>query len=123
MAVCRQGAIGVNKIDLVSSFLTKTFSERLAEYAYAAQKDKPNLYINFACNITRGCDCEGHAMKIIMPDVGIFAGTDPIALDQACLDVIERAMGRKYFRRGRHALSYGSALGLGSMAYELVNVV
>jgi len=121
MAVCRQGAIGANMFNLVTSALTKTFSERLAEYAYAAQKDKPNLYVNFACNITRGCDCEGHAMKIILPDMGIFAGTDPIAVDQACLDTIESTMGRKYFKRGRHALSYGSALGLGSMTYELVN--
>ena len=46
--------------------------------------------------------------------------TDPIALDQACLDTIENTMGRKYFKRGRHALSYGETLGLGSMTYELV---
>jgi hypothetical protein len=120
MAVCQQGAIGANMFQLATAFLTKTFSERMAEYAYAAQKDKPNLYVNFAYNITRGCDCEGHAMKIILPDMGIFAGTDPIALDQACLDTIENTMGRKYFKRGRHALSYGETLGLGSMTYELV---
>lgn len=120
MAVCQQGAIGANMFQLATAFLTKTFVERMAEYAYAAQKDKPNLYVNFAYNITRGCDCEGHAMKIILPDMGIFAGTDPIALDQACLDTIENTMGRKYFRRGRHALSYGETLGLGSMTYELV---
>jgi len=122
MAVCQKGAIGANMLNLATSFLTKTFSERLAEYAYAAQKDKPNIYVNFACNITRGCDCEGHAMKIILPDMGIFVGTDPIAMDQACLDTIEHTMGRKYFRRGRHTLSYGASLGLGSMTYELVDV-
>lgn len=122
MAVCRQGAIGTNMFQLATAFLTKTFGERLAEYAYAAQKDKPNVYVNFACNITRGCDCEGHAMKIILPDIGIFAGTDPIAVDQACLDTIESTMGRKYFKRGRHALSYGASLGLGSMTYELENI-
>ena len=122
MAVCPQGAIGTNMLQLASAFITRTFSERMAEYAYAAQKDKLNIYMNFACNITRGCDCEGHAMKIILPDMGIFAGTDPIAVDQACLDTIESTMGRKYFRRGRHTLSYGETLGLGSRTYELVPV-
>ena len=122
MAVCPKGAIGANMMALASAFITKTFNERLAEYAYAAQKDKPNVYLNFACNITRGCDCEGRAMKIILPDIGIFAGTDPIAMDQACLDTVERLTGRKYFKRGRHTLSYGASLGLGSMSYELMDV-
>ena len=61
-------------------------------------------------------------MKIILPDIGIFAGTDPIDMDQACLDTIERTTGGKYFKRGRHTLSYGASLGLGSMTYELVDL-
>ncbi len=118
MAACNHGAISNGWL----ASLTKSFNERLAEYAYAASIGKRNIYISFAFNITRQCDCEGHPMKIIAKDVGVFASTDPVAIDQACLDVLNKNEGRKVFRRGRRTLEYAQSIGLGSRKYELIEI-
>lgn len=102
--------------------LTRSFHERLAEYALAATVDKHHLYLNFALNITQHCDCEGHAMKPVAADLGVLASIDPVAIDQACLDLIDRAEGRKVFKKGRHTLEYAEKIGLGSRKYELVEL-
>lgn len=118
MATCTYGAISNSWL----ASLTKSFNERLAEYAYAAAKDKSHIYITFAFNITKNCDCEGHPMKIIAKDLGVFASTDPVAIDQACLDVLDRNEGKCVFRRGRATLEYAEKIGLGSRRYELVEL-
>ena len=62
------------------------------------------------------------------PDLGILAATDPVALDQACLDLVIRAAGRDVFREahperdGLKQLLYAEALGLGTREYELIAV-
>jgi uncharacterized Fe-S center protein len=53
------------------------------------------------------------------PDLGILACTDPIAIDQACLDLLDARPGRRVYRRGRQALAYGEKLGMGSRTYTL----
>ncbi len=58
---CTYGAISFSWL----SSLTKLFYERLAEYALGAAKDKDNIYITFAFNITKNCDCEGHAIELV----------------------------------------------------------
>lgn len=118
MAICPHSAISNSWL----GSLSKYFNERLAEYAYAASKDKNNIYITFAFNITRQCDCEGHSMKPVAKDLGVFASTDPIAIDQACLDMLDKVNGRKVFGRGRHTLEYGEKIGLGSREYQLVEL-
>ena len=118
MAVCPYGAISNSWFASIS----KSFKERLAEYAYAAAKDKNNIYITFAFNITRNCDCEGHNMKPIVDDVGVFASIDPVAIDKACLDVIDKNNGKTVFKRGRYTLDYAEKIGLGCIEYELVEV-
>jgi len=95
------------------------FIERLTEYAYAAQKGKRCLYLSFALNLTWGCDCQGQTMRAVAPDLGILACTDPIAIDQACLDLLDARPGRRVYRRGRQALAYGEKLGMGSRTYTL----
>ena len=116
LAICPFGAISLNP--LRASFST-TFYEKLAEYALAAHKDKSNIYLSFALNITKNCDCNGRVMKPITADLGILASTDPVALDQACLDLLDQRSGKKVFGRGRRALEYGQHIGLGSRAYQL----
>ncbi|MDR3595328.1 DUF362 domain-containing protein [Clostridium sp.] len=118
MAICPHGAISNSWIASIS----KSFNERLSEYAYAAAKDKNNIYITYAFNITRNCDCEGHSMKPIVNDVGVFASTDPVAIDKACLDVLDRNNGKTVFRRGRYTLDYAEKIGLGSKQYNFVEV-
>lgn len=118
MAVCPYGAISNSWIGSIS----KSFKERLAEYAYAAAKDKNHIYITFAFNITRNCDCEGHNMKPIVDDVGVFASMDPVAIDRACLDIIDKNNGKTVFKRGRYTLDYAEKIGLGSNQYELIEI-
>ena len=118
IAVCPYKAV---RVRWTSINLFKTFGERLAEYAYAAQHGKRNIYMSFAFNITRNCDCMGRKLKVILPDLGVFASTDPVAIDQACLDLIDERAGKKKFG-GRHTLEYAEKIGLGSRKYELVRL-
>ena len=118
IAVCPFGAIVVN---FLASF-SKSFTEKLVEYAYALNQGKKNIFLNFAFNITRFCDCEGRPMKPIAGDLGVFASTDPVAIDKACLDELHKKEGRKVFRRGYHTLDYSQDIGLGSKEYELVKM-
>lgn len=94
-----------------------TFREKIVEYAYAAQKDKKNIYLNFAMNITNGCDCEPRKMKPAVKDLGIFASTDPVAIDRACYDLVKEN-GKKF--KGFDQFSYAEKIGLGSQNYELI---
>ncbi|MFA9397295.1 MAG: DUF362 domain-containing protein [Clostridiaceae bacterium] len=118
MTACPFGAISNSWIASIS----KSFNERLSEYAYAAAKGKKNIYVTYAFNITRNCDCDGHNMKPIVKDVGVFASMDPVAIDKACLDVIDKNNGKTIFRRGRYTLDYAEKIGLGSKNYEFVEI-
>lgn len=118
MTTCNFGAVSNSWL----ASLSKSFNERLAEYAYGAAKDKNNMYITFAFNITKNCDCDGHSMKPVAKDIGVFASTDPVAIDQACLDVLDKVNGRRVFRRGKYTLDYAEKIGLGSRKYELVEI-
>jgi uncharacterized Fe-S center protein len=118
MAVCPAGAVS----NSWWASLGKAFLERMAEYAAAAHGDGGHIYLTYAFNLTRGCDCEGHRMKPIAPDLGLLAATDPVAIDQACLDLLEQRKGRRVYRRGRHILGYSEQLGLGRRAYDLVTL-
>jgi uncharacterized Fe-S center protein len=118
MASCPYGAISNSWL----ASLTRSFNERLAEYAYGAAKDKEHIYITFAFNITKNCDCEGRAMKPIAKDIGIFASTDPVAIDMACLDILDKNEGKIVFKRGRHTLQYAESIGLGNRDYSLIEM-
>ncbi|HOP75268.1 MAG TPA: DUF362 domain-containing protein [Bacillota bacterium] len=117
-AVCPYQAISNNFLASISG----SFFGRLAEYAYAAAKDKSIMYITFVFNITRGCDCEGHAMRPFLPDVGVLGSTDPVALDQACLDQIEKKVNRRVLKKGRVTLEYAEKIGLGNRQYNLIQL-
>jgi hypothetical protein len=117
ISVCLNGAMDINWL----STLPKTFREKMVEYALAAQLGKKNLYINFALNITKDCDCEGKAMKTVAPDIGIFASTDPLALDKACWDLLNKKEGKKVFG-GEDIFEYAEKIGLGNAKYELIEI-
>ncbi|MFW6014265.1 MAG: DUF362 domain-containing protein [Candidatus Nanoarchaeia archaeon] len=114
IAVCPNNAMTVNWIFGLGS----SFNERLVEYAYASQKDKKHIYVNFLINITRGCDCVGGKMKIVAPNIGVLASLDPVAVDQASLDLLKK---HKRFR-GEYTLKYAESIGLGNRVYELIEI-
>ena len=118
MAICPSGAITIITLRGVLKFLGfgNPFVEKLVEGAFAAQKGKRNLYVNFATSITRGCDCEPRKMKPVLGDIGVLASTDPVALDKACWD-LAAARGKTF--RGRKTFAYAERIGLGSADYAL----
>jgi len=118
ISACPNQAISIISFASVLKFIGigNPFVEKLMEGAYAAQLGKKNIYINFAKDITAGCDCEPKKMKPLLGDVGIFASTDPVAIDKACYDMVKE--GGKAFR-GAKSFEYARQIGLGSPAYEL----
>jgi uncharacterized Fe-S center protein len=64
---------------------------KIAEYTKAVLSDKPNFHVNFIMNVSPECDCWNHNDAAIIPDLGIAASFDPVALDRACVDLVTRA--------------------------------
>ena len=88
------------------------------------------VYINVMCNMSVDCDCCAVAEAPCMQDVGILASTDPIAVDQACIDIVYNSKdpGRDHFververQNGVHTIEAASELGFGSREYDLINI-
>ena len=85
------------------------------------------VYINVANRLSVDCDCDAHPHDPEMGDIGIFASTDPVALDQACVDAVYASedggkaalIERIESRNGIHTVEAAHSLGLGSRGYEL----
>lgn len=86
------------------------------------------VYINVLNNISIDCDCDSNPSVPEIHDIGILASTDPVALDQACIDLVYGAEGsgslinRIEDRNGLYTLDYAQAIGLGSKTYELISI-
>ena len=88
------------------------------------------VYINVMNRLSVDCDCDGNPAEPDMHDIGILASADPVALDQACIDLIydqkdgdgASLVNRVESRNGLHTLEYAEEIGLGSRTYELVSV-
>ena len=88
------------------------------------------VYINIMKNISIDCDCDGNASAPCMKDIGILASLDPIAIDQACLDLVynskdpgkEKLINRIESLHGVHTIEASEELGFGTREYELINV-
>ena len=125
LAVCPAGAVRYTW-----GHRSAQLCERIAEYAWGALEGKQGstCLFNFLTKITKDCDCIGKKQKALMSDVGILAGTDPVALDKASIDLVNRAAGRDIFAELYPDLEYlsqithGEAIGLGSAEYELVEI-
>lgn len=86
------------------------------------------IYINVMNRLSVDCDCDGNPAEPDMHDIGILASFDPVALDQACIDLVYQAkdsaslIERIESRNGIHTLEHAEEIGLGSRMYELVNI-
>ncbi len=88
------------------------------------------VYINVMNRLSVDCDCDGHPAEPDMHDIGILASTDPVALDQACIDLIYEQkdgdgaslVNRIESRNGLHTLEHADEIGLGSRVYTLVDI-
>lgn len=87
-------------------------------------------YVNIACNLSVDCDCCAIAEDPCMKDIGIFASLDPVAIDRACVDMVEKSddPGRDHLlerinsRKGTLTIDAAEELGMGSKEYELIEV-
>lgn len=110
------------------------FLESMAEAAQAVHNDKQKnggiVYISVMNNISIDCDCSSNPSEPDMHDVGILASTDPVALDQACVDIVYNTprnesgslINRIEERNGSHTLEHAEKIGLGKREYNLVNI-
>lgn len=110
------------------------FLESMAEAGKAVSDSLGNgkniVYVNVMNNLSVDCDCDGNPAKPKMKDIGILASTDPVALDQACVDLIykqKKGDGASLVRRmeslnGIHTLEHAEEIGLGSRKYSLKEI-
>lgn len=86
------------------------------------------VYVNVMNRLSVDCDCDGNPAEPDMHDIGILASTDPVALDQASIDLVYAAedgsslVNRIESRNGLHTLEHAAEIGLGSRSYRLVSV-
>ena len=88
------------------------------------------VFINMMCNMSVDCDCCAVAEDPCMKDIGILASLDPVAIDQACIDLVKNSNdpGKAHFlervesRHGTHTIDMSAELGFGTKEYELINL-
>ncbi len=133
VASCPHGAIGVQ----FQKDATK-LEEKIVEHCAGALSGKQGkaIYLSFLTNMSPDCDCWNFSDASLVPDLGVLASTDPVAIDQASLDLVTRATGLPGSRGeglaagvdkfhevtgidGTPILEYGEHMGLGTRSYEL----
>ncbi len=119
-------------------------NKKMAEYAWAVVKDKPHFHISLVIDVSPYCDCHAENDVAIVPDIGMFASFDPVALDTACADAVNKrhaaagsmlddhikanGHGHDHFHtvhsntNWRVQMEHAQKMGLGTMDYELVTV-
>ena len=119
---------------------------KIAEYSKAVVDGRPNFHINLVIDVSPYCDCHGENDVPILPDIGMFASFDPVALDQACADACLKAapiansqLGEHLSQPGWHChhdhfkdsnpniewqatLDQAEKIGLGTRQYELKRI-
>lgn len=108
------------------------FLESMADAASSVvEYFKGNIaYINIMCNMSVDCDCCAKAEDPCMKDIGILASLDPIAIDEACIDLVKNSndpgkdhlLERINSRNGTHTIEVANTLGFGTKEYELIDI-
>lgn len=136
--------IGVCPMDAVAAAQDESFeilNKKIAEYTWAVVHGRPNFHINLVIDVSPYCDCHAENDVPIVPDVGMFASFDPVALDVACADAVNRQpvnpgsilAEREHCHHDhftdvtpetnwRSCVEHAQKLGVGSCSYELIEV-
>ena len=125
LAVCRFDAVKYDW-DAESGYMQRS----MAEHAYGIVKDKAGkvMYFNVMIDMTKDCDCFSVEQTKCIPDIGILASTDPVAIDKATLDLTAQFHGRTLAEMSyahHNALiqvEHAAKIGMGSLDYELITV-
>jgi uncharacterized Fe-S center protein len=127
VAVCRFGAV---KYDWGAE--DRMLQKNIAEHALGVLKGKKDrvAFFNFVISVTGDCDCfDREGMPNIIDDIGIFASTDPVAVDKASIDVVQSRTGKTIARLlendkldPRYQIEHAERIGLGTTDYELIEI-
>jgi len=140
------GSCNFDAISFDNDAANELLNCRMAEYTKAVVDGRPNFHISLIVDVSPNCDCHGENDIPILPDIGMFASFDPLALDQACVDACLAAapvpgsqlannMAKKdfidhhdHFRNStpesewRSCLAHAEKIGLGSREYNLIKM-
>lgn len=140
------GACNFDAIDFADNAATKVLNCRMAEYTKAVIDGRPNFHISLIVDVSPNCDCHPENDAPILPNIGMFASFDPLALDQACVDACLKAEPlpnsqltdnmkladfcdhHDHFENTtvnteyKTCLAHAEKIGLGSREYEIVTV-
>ena len=136
IAVCPKDAVQINWDET-----TTNLNRKIAEYTKAVVDGRPCFHIALVIDVSPNCDCRSENDMPIVPNVGMFASFDPVALDMACVDAVNaqtplrgsaadggEGHAHDHFRRihpdadWRSCLEHGEKLGIGTREYELIKI-
>ncbi|MDR2740273.1 MAG: DUF362 domain-containing protein [Treponema sp.] len=141
------GVCNFHAISNESGTSNEVLNCKIAEFTQAVVYGRPHFHISVVNQVSPYCDCHGESDAAIVPDIGIFAGFDPVALDQACIDAVNAAPSipssilseREHGHKDSHGnedhltdihpstdwrvqISHAEKIGLGSGTYKLITV-
>lgn len=140
------GACNFDAIAFANYVATKDLNCRMAEYTKAVIQNRPNFHVSLIVDVSPNCDCHAENDAPILPNIGMFASFDPLALDQACVDAclkatplpnsqLAEAMEKEDFcdhhdhfenttpnSEYKTCLAHAEKIGLGTRDYEIVVV-
>lgn len=135
------GVCPVDAVDCAYDESNDILNRKIAEYTKAVIDGRPNFHISLVMDVSPYCDCHAENDVPIVPDVGMFASFDPVALDMACVDAVNRQpvmagsiLSKKTCTHHDHftdthpdtnwksGIEHGIKIGLGSKEYELIEV-
>lgn len=121
LATCRFDAVGYNW-----SATYENLQKKMVEHALGVRESKKGkiIFINFLTRITRDCDC-AKGFNRVSPDIGALISFDPVAIDSASIDLVEKILGKKWSQVTynipcRVQIEYGAEIGVGNPDYELI---
>ena len=138
IAVCPKDAVRINWDETTANLNCK-----IAEYTKAVVDGRPCFHISLVIDVSPNCDCRPENDMAIVPNVGMFASFDPVALDMACVDAVNaqtplrgsaaddahaKAHVHDHFQRlhpdtnWRSCLEHGEKIGIGTREYELIKI-
>jgi len=140
------GACNFDALRFSNDNANKVLNEKMAEYAKAVVTGRPQFHISLILDVSPYCDCHGENDAPILPDIGMFASFDPLALDQACVDAClaaspmpgslldDNIRSSRFIDRHDHfsnsipesewrsCLDHAEEIGLGSRKYEIIKM-
>lgn len=136
IAICPRNAIQIDWDETVTNL-----NRKIAEYSKAVVDGRPCFHISLVIDVSPNCDCHAENDAAIVPNVGMFASFDPVALDMACVDAVNAqpvmrgsaadggdAHDHDHFHRihpetdWMSCLEHAEKIGIGTRAYELIKI-